>query len=79
MVCFVDFSKVFDLINRHILFYKIMKGGWYGPVIDTLRNLYDNISFHVKSNSHVSTKVISKLGVKQGGVASATDSYFVNT
>ena len=70
IVCFVDFSKAFDLINRHILFYKIMKGGWYGPVIDTLRNLYDNTSFRVKSNSRVSTKVISKLGVNQGGVAS---------
>ena len=70
IVCFVDFSKAFDLINRHILFYKIMKGGWYGPVIDTLRNLYDNIAFRVTNNDRVSSKVISKLGVNQGGVAS---------
>ena len=27
-VCFVDFSKAFDRVNRHILFYKLMKGGW---------------------------------------------------
>ena len=54
IVCFVDFSKAFDLINRHILFYKIMKGGWYGPIIDALRHLYDNISFRVKSNCRVS-------------------------
>ena len=47
-----------------------MKGGWHGPAIDTLSNLYDNISFRVKSNSRVSTKVISKLGVNQGSVAS---------
>ena len=32
---FVDFAKAFDLINRHILFYKIMKGGWHGPIIKT--------------------------------------------
>ena len=31
-VCFVDFSKAFDLVNRHILFFKIMKGGWSGRV-----------------------------------------------
>ena len=70
IVCFVDFSKAFDLINRHILFYRIMKGSWHGPVIDTLRNLYDNISFCVKSNCCVSSKIFSNLGVNQGGVAS---------
>ena len=39
-ICFVDFSKAFDLVNRNIMFYKIMKMGWHGRVIDTLRNLY---------------------------------------
>ena len=28
VVCFVDFAKAFDLINRHIQFCKIMKSGW---------------------------------------------------
>ena len=70
VVCFVDFSKAFDLINRHILFYKIIKGGWHGPVIDTLRNLYDKLSLRVKSNRRISSKIFSKLGVNQGGVAS---------
>ena len=79
IVYFVDFSKAFDLINRHILFYKIMKGGWHGPVIDTLRNLSDNISFRVKSNCCVSSKILSNLGVNQGGVASGLLLYFVNT
>ena len=27
LVCFVDFSKAFDLINRNILFYKLIKSG----------------------------------------------------
>ena len=39
------FSKALDLINHHILFYKIMKGGWYGPVIDTLKNCTINSCF----------------------------------
>ena len=47
-----------------------MKGGWYGPVIDTLKNLYDNISFRVMNNDSVISKVIRKLGVNQSGVAS---------
>ena len=70
VVCFVDFAKAFDLINRHILFYKIMIGGWHGPVIDTLRNLYGKTSFRVKSKGRVSSIIPSKLGVNQGGVAS---------
>ena len=47
-----------------------MKGGWHGPVIDTLRNLYDKLSFRVKSNRRISSKIFSKLGVHQGGIAS---------
>ena len=39
-VCFVDFSKAFDLVNRNILFYKLMRSGWSGRVVDTLRSLY---------------------------------------
>ena len=70
VVCFIDFAKAFDLINRHILFYKIMKGGWYGPVIDTMRSLYSKTTFRVKNNGRVSSMIFNNLGVNQGGVAS---------
>ena len=36
---FVDFAKAFYLINCRILFYKVIVGGWYGPVIDTIFDL----------------------------------------
>ena len=45
-LCMVDFSKAFDLVSRHILctittiLYKLMKQGYHGRVIDTLRSLY---------------------------------------
>ena len=42
IVCFVDFSKAFVLVNRHILFYKIIKGGWYGPIIDTTNTIFSS-------------------------------------
>ena len=70
VVCFVDFAKAFDLINRHILFHKIMKCGWHGPVIDTLRNLYSKTSFRIKNNGRISSTIFNNLGVNQGGVAS---------
>ena len=39
-VCFVDFSKAFDIMNRHILFYKLITSGMHGRVIDTLMDMY---------------------------------------
>ena len=69
-VCFVDFSKAFDLVNRNILFFRIMKGGWSGRVIDTLRNLYSKTQFRVKRHGKLSMPISSLLGVNQGGIAS---------
>ena len=43
--CFIDFSKAFDLINRTNLFYKLIKNGWKGKVIDTFRSLYRKTHF----------------------------------
>ena len=52
LVCFVDFSKAFDIINRNILFYKLLNRGWRGRVIDTLRSLYSKSNFFVKRNGN---------------------------
>ena len=38
-ICMVDFSKAFDLVNRNILFFKLIKAGFHGKVIDTLHSL----------------------------------------
>ena len=70
LLCFVDFARAFDLINHHILFYKLIKGGWHGPVIDTLRSLYSKTTFQVKHNGRVSSMIMKNLGVNQGGIAS---------
>ena len=64
-VCFVDFSKAFDLVNRHILFYKIMKGGRTGRVIDTLRSLYSKRHYRVKRGSKLSPMIPSLTCVNQ--------------
>ena len=69
-ICFVDFSKAFDLISRYILFYKIMKGGWHGRVVDTLKDLYDKTQFRVKSKGKLSPFIENTQGVNQGGIAS---------
>ena len=35
-VCFVDFSRAFDLLNRNILFYKLIKQGFHGRMLETM-------------------------------------------
>ena len=66
-VCFVDFSMAFDLVNRHILFYKLLQQGWSGRVIDTIKNFYAKTYFRVKINGWVSPSIPNHIGVNQGG------------
>ena len=56
-VCFVDFAKAFDLVNRHILFYKTIRNGWKGRVIDTIRSLYKQGHFRVKCAGKISPSI----------------------
>ena len=70
LVCFVDFSKAFDVINRNILFYKLLKNGWTGRVIDILRSLYAKRHFRVKRNGKLSPAIPNWSGVNQGGISS---------
>ena len=69
-VCFVDFSKAFDLVNRAILFYKLINSGWSGRLIDTVRDLYSKTSFRFKFQGEVSSTIPNNIGVNQGGNAS---------
>ena len=68
-MCFKDFSKVFDLINHNILFYKLMHGSWRGKVVDTLRDLNSKTSFRVKRNGRMSPSICNNICVNQEGVA----------
>ena len=69
-VYYIDFSKAFDMVNRTILFYKLISSGWRGRVIDTFRGLYGNTHFQVKRNGRLSRAVLNNLGVNQGGISS---------
>ena len=63
----VDFTKAFDLVNRNILCYKLMENGFFGRVLDTLRNLYNKTHFRVKHKVEVSSPIKENVGVNQGG------------
>ena len=66
-ICVVDFSKAFDLINRTIVFYKLINSGWTGRAIDMFRSLYRNTHFRVKRNGKSSPPRLNNIGVNQGG------------
>ena len=66
-ICYVDFSMAFDLVNRHILFYKLITQGWSGRVIDTMRNFYSKTYFRIKLNGRISPPIANHVGVNQGG------------
>ena len=72
IICFIDFSQAFDLVNRHILFYKIKKTGLKGRVIDTLQNLYTKTKFRLNVGGKLSGCIQETVGVNQGGNASPT-------
>ena len=71
-MCMVDFCKAFDLVNRYILFFKLIKSGVHGKVIDTLRSLYKKTYYRVKCHERLSPIITENIGVYQGVNASPT-------
>ena len=72
IIIWVDFAQAFDIMNRAITFYKIIRSGLHGRVINTLRNLYTKTVFRVKHEGKLSEKIQQFVGVNQGGNASPT-------
>ena len=60
-------SRAFDLINRHMLFYKLIKARLHGRIVDTLCNLYAKKQFRIKCNGSLSPLLETSTGVNQGG------------
>ena len=64
--CFVDFKKAFDLVNREILFDKMLKVGIPSQLSMIIMEILSNLSMHVRSNASVSPSFLSFNGVPQG-------------
>ena len=71
-LCMVDFSKAFDLVNRNILFFKLIKSGIHGKVVDALRSLYRKTYFRLNHHGLLSPPTRDTHGVNQGGNTSPT-------
>ena len=70
-VCFVDFSKCFDSIQRQILFKKLQILGFPYIICQILDYIYSNLRSFIKSGAEFGDHFLSTLGLPQGCCLSA--------
>ena len=63
---FVDFRKAFDFVNRDILWYKLIKIGVRGKILNVMRGMYSSVKSRVKYQNELSSEFECYLGVRQG-------------
>ena len=63
---FVDFTKAFDYVVRDILWYKLIKLGVRGKILNVVMSMYKHIKSRVKLDGNISVGFNCDLGVRQG-------------
>ena len=63
---FVHFTKAFDYVVRDIIWFKLIKLGVRGKILDIIRSMYQNVKSKVKYDNSISTSFECSLGVRQG-------------
>ena len=71
-ICFIDFEKAFDRVDRQLLFYKLLKIGVKGKLFNVLENIYAHAKAGVCVNGYISDWFDIHNGVRQGDSLSAT-------
>ena len=77
--CFMDFKKAFDVMDRDLLFYRLVGYGITGRMLYLIRQFYSGSANMVCINGLLTESFISKNGVRQGDNISPTCySAFIN-
>ena len=63
---FIDFSKAFDYVVRDILWFKLIKYGVRGKILDIIASMYRDVKSKVKLNNKLSDEFSCMTGVRQG-------------
>ena len=50
----VDFTKAFDYLVRDVIWYKLIKYGVRGKMLDIIKSMYDHVRSSVKYNNTLS-------------------------
>ena len=65
---FVDFTKAFDYVVREVIWYKLIKIGVRGKILNIIMSMYKHVKSKVKINNSISIGFDCNLGVRQGNV-----------
>ena len=71
-ICFVDFKKAFDTINRNVLWNVLRKSGVGGKMLRILQSMYRSVRSCVRCPDNLTEFFECPTGVRQGGVLSPT-------
>ncbi len=71
-VAYVDFYKCFYIIDRNLLFFKLIEIGIYGKLYDTLKYMYTNTYSCININNKYTEFFRTTNGCRQGDVISPT-------
>ncbi len=70
-VCFVDFRRGFDCVNRKFMFYKLLKRGYSNKTLRLIMSMYGKTKSAVRLNGLLASNTFDEiLGVAQGGILS---------
>ena len=63
---FIDFTKAFDYVVRDNLWYKMIKLGIRGKILNIIKSMYSEVKSRVKFDNKLGSEFICALGVRQG-------------
>ena len=63
---FIDFTKAFDYIVRDNLWYKLIKVGLRGKILNIIKSMYTSVKSRIKYCNKLGNEFYCNLGVRQG-------------
>ena len=63
---FVDFTTAFDFVVRDILWFKLIRLGVRGKILNIIKSIYSIVKSRVKHNNSLSEPFTCDIGVRQG-------------
>ena len=71
-LCYIDYKKAFDSVDRNLLLYKLSNIGVHGCMYKAISSLYSNPKSRVILNDYETEYFDCPIGVKQGDCLSPT-------
>ena len=63
---FIDYTKAFDYVVWDNLWFKLVKLGLRGNILDIIKSMYENVKSRVKFCNKIGNEFFCSLGLRQG-------------